>query len=51
MNDKHHTDADSDFVGYVSWVEEVGLFFVTLAACGATGWIVWVVGKSAGLWA
>lgn len=41
---------DSDFVGYVSWIEEVGLFFVTLAAVGAMVWIVWVIGKSAGAW-
>lgn len=51
MNKQNHHDADSDFVGYVSWIEEVGLFFVTLTACGAMGWIVWVIGKSAGLWA
>lgn len=50
MDDKNYTDDDGDFVGYVSWVEEVGLFFVTLAAVGAMVWIVWVIGKSAGLW-
>lgn len=49
MNKQHHQDTD-DFVGYVSWIEECGLFFVTLAAVGAMVWIVWVIGKSAGLW-
>lgn len=50
MDKQNHTDTDPDFVGYVSWIGEVGLFFFTLAACGAMVWIVWVIGKSAGLW-
>lgn len=46
MNDKNQ----DDFVGYVSWLGEVGLFFATLAACSALVWLGWVVGKGAGFW-
>lgn len=50
MDQQNHHDADGDFVGYVSWIEECGLFFVTLAAGGSLVWLGWWIGKGAGFW-
>ena len=50
MDKQNHHDTDADFVGYVSWIGEVGLFFFTLAACGSLIWLVWWAGKGAGFW-
>jgi len=50
MDKQNHHDDDIDFVGYVSWIEECGLFFVTLAAVGSLVWLGWVIGKGAGFW-
>lgn len=50
MDKQSHHDADTDFVGYVSWIEESVLFLVTLAACGSLIGLGWWIGKGAGFW-
>lgn len=48
--DQQNQDDDFECVGYVSWIEECGLFFITLAACGSMVWLLWWIGKGAGFW-
>lgn len=50
MDKQNHHDDDYEFVGYISWIEECGLFFVTLAAVGSLIWLAWHTGKAFGLW-
>lgn len=50
MEKQNESADDFEFVGYVSWVEECGLFFIALAATGSLIWLGWWIGKSAGFW-
>ena len=50
MEKQNHHDDDFEFVGYVSWIEECGFFFIALAATGSLIWLAWRAGIALGFW-